>query len=130
MDGLEQAAQVPVGEDAHQRPAVVEHRGHGEAFACHLQQRLREQGGARHLRYRVPGAHDVRDARQEAPAERSTRMRARVILVIEAAQLQEGDGECIAQRECCGRARGRGEIQRARLPLGAREEVHVGDPGE
>jgi hypothetical protein len=57
-------------------------------------------------------------------------MRARELVLREALRVHEGDRERVAQRQRCGRAGGRGEIQRTGFLLGARIEVDVGLFGE
>ena len=123
---VERAAQVAVGVQAEQAAVGIDHRGHAQALAAHLDQRFAERRGFAHARHVVAGVHDVADVQQQAPAERAGRMRAREIFGGEAARFEQRDRERIAQRQRGGGAGGRRERERAGFGGHAGVQVHVG----
>ena len=122
---VEAAPQVAVGEDAGDAPVGVDDRRHAHALAAHLDDRVGERRGDRRHRKRRAGAHDVADAREQAPPERAAGMRAREVLRGEPARVEQRQRERVAQRERGGRARRRREAQRAGLGVDRRVEVQV-----
>jgi hypothetical protein len=71
--------------------------------------RTRRRVGPDLGQFRTP-AHHFLDVQQQAPPEAAARVRAREVLLGEAARLEHRDGEGVAHRERGGRARRRREV--------------------
>ena len=123
---FQQPAQVAVGEDAGQLAVFVDHAGHAQSLAGHLQQRLAQRGRLADARDLVAGVHDVGDVEQQAATEAAGRVGAGEILDRETAALEQRDGERIAERERGGGRGGGCEVVRAGLLFDSGVEHGIG----
>src|SRR6516164_1725058 len=71
---IERAPQVAVGEDAEDVLPRIDHHGHAEALARHLQESGSERLIGRDARDGFTGAHQILDVQQQPAPERASRM--------------------------------------------------------
>ncbi|MNJ75893.1 hypothetical protein D3C77_730700 [compost metagenome] len=74
--------------------------------------------------------HHVFDLEQQAAAKRTTWVREGKVLGSEAAGLEQGDGQCVAQHQRCRGRGGRGQVERAGFLLDAGVEIDLGGLGQ
>ena len=77
-------------------------------------------------RHRLAGPHDVGDARQQPPPQRAAGVRPGEVVGGEAAGIEQRHGQRVTERQRCGRARRRCQVQGAGLAPRAGVEVDVG----
>ena len=112
------------------RPLRVAHRREAEALAGHLVQHLGHHRAGIDARHGVAAAHQVDDVHQELPAQAAAGMRAREVLLAKAARIEQRDRERVAERHLRRRARGRREVERARLLVDRARDDDLGVAAE
>jgi hypothetical protein len=104
---LNQAAQVAIGEDAQHAAVTVHDSRRTQSLGAHFAHELGEPGVGAHARHGLAAAHDVAHMGEQAPPERAARVRAREVLGLEAAGIQQRHRQGISQRQL-GRGAGGG----------------------
>nr|GEU28522.1 hypothetical protein [Tanacetum cinerariifolium] len=130
LDFFDHAAQVAVGEHADRAVVGIHDGGHAHALLGDFQQRIDQLDVGLHLGHVGAAAHDVAHVREQAAAQRATGVGAGKIFFLEAAQIEQRDGQRVAQRQRDGGGRGGRQVHRARFFFDGHVQVDVGDIGQ
>ena len=124
--GIEDAAQIAIGEDADNVHLVIADGRHAQIFTRDFQQRIAQGGLQADVRDLIAGMHNIIDPQQQLTTECAAGVRQGKIFSGKAAGFEQRYGEGVAHDQRRGGAGGRRQPQRAGLFRDFHAQMDIG----